>query len=598
LPVETHTALSAAGAPARAPRATGRARFAFCLAGIALIAVHVWMSLHLPGKGPFGLPDEAGYLGNATFLVHGYGRSVFGYSGGYSLLLVPAALLRSSPHEYYQAALLTNAVFAPLSAVLAYLLVRELFPDVTTTGAALVAGTVALQPFLFTIAQLAMSENALIPTTLLAALLLAKYAKNRSIGVGLAGGLVASFAFWISPRGILVAGAFGLALLVVRPRSRERVAALLAITVAMGACVAVGFVFNEKLRGGEKVPGVQSVSTMPPFGRLSTWRDLVAGVGARLGYLGAASLGLALIGFCVAAVWALEHPNAKEPKDGQARAVVGVFASVSVVTTLVFSTLVTKVGRIDHLYFGRYIEGVAMPLVAIGGGWLVSRSASRAGRHKVVLTAAGTTVAIAAFLSLAGLFPNPPAISTEISINVTALVAIRSLAGVHGLNAPVLVGGLVVGAVLLFRLIDSRLTLVAMVVLFAVGAYSIDNDYVRVASLVWGSHSAVAASLVRLQQAGLTDRCIRYEADSSVWALGNDSYQMPKWKLKPARRKQPASCRALMLTPGHRPTAAAGDWRLVSSETFVESALWVDLSDLPPQVRSRVAAVVLPTPRS
>ncbi|HEY5014057.1 MAG TPA: glycosyltransferase family 39 protein, partial [Acidimicrobiia bacterium] len=433
----------------------------------------MWISLHLPDKGPIIAPDEFGYLGNATFIVRGYGHPVNGYFGGYSLLLVPAAVLRSAPHSFYEAALITNALLSLVTAALAFLLARRLFPNIHAFAASLVAASVVLQPYVFSVAHLAMSENALVPATLLAALLLAKYADQRSHPVGVAAGLAASLAFWISPRGILVVAAFLLAYLVAWIRSRERLGELVVITTTVVASAALSSVFNRALRGRAPVPGVESAQTFPPLTRAATWRDFIAGTSGRFAYLGVATMGLAFVGLWVGAVWLFERRGSVESNGLSPRAIVGVFAAGSVVLTIAFSTIVTKVSRIDELYYGRYVEGVAMPMVVIGAGWLIAQSRWRMRKLSLLRIALCTTGAVGMFVVLARLFPKPPPVSNEASVNVVAVFAIRKVAHLHGYNAPLLFVGLLAGAILLLGIIDSKLSLIAVAVVFTIGASSI-----------------------------------------------------------------------------------------------------------------------------
>src|SRR5262249_25479766 len=121
------------------------------IAGV--VALHLAVARWLPA--PHVYPDEAGYLGNARFLASGYGRSSAGYFAGYSLFLVPAAWLSSTPLRFYRAALVTNAVMAAVSPVLAVLLVRALQPRAPRRVALVTAGLVAFAPLAFYFAGLA-----------------------------------------------------------------------------------------------------------------------------------------------------------------------------------------------------------------------------------------------------------------------------------------------------------------------------------------------------------------------------------------------------------------------------------------------------------
>src|SRR5207344_2873349 len=105
----------------------------------------------------------------ARHMVSGYGRNGGSYFAGYSLLLTPAAAITHAATAFFRATLITNAILAVVTAALALLLSRRVMPEAPKWVSFVAAGIVAACPFAFTFVGMAMSENALIPATMLVA---------------------------------------------------------------------------------------------------------------------------------------------------------------------------------------------------------------------------------------------------------------------------------------------------------------------------------------------------------------------------------------------------------------------------------------------
>lgn len=560
-------------------------------AGLLLVVVHVVASAHLPDKGPIIFHDEGGYLGNATLMARGYGRPIDGYYGGYSLLLVPAAWLGSTQRAFYEAVLFTNALLALVTAALAYRLVRQLFPRLGANAAGAIAAIVVLQPYVFEAAQIAMSENVLVPTTLLTALLLARFAERRTVRAGIAAGAGASFAFWTSPRGILVVAACLGALAVDWWFTRRDGRTLAVVSAATCACTAAGFAFNYLLRDGTKTPGADDPSRWPPIGHLSTWRDVAAATAGRIAYIGVATFGLALVGALVAGAWAVRRARVVPGSSERAQVVVGSYALSSVVMTLLLSSITMRVERIDILYYGRYVEGVAMPLVVIGAGWLLARPQrwSAASATRLALTVAGVIVACGL---VAELYADKPPGFTETSINILAFFAIRQVTHLAGYLPIIVVGAAVTAGALALCAARARVAIVAVVALSVVTSWVVYDQFQVPFTKLRAPNTNVAPVLEALGRADPALRCVVYDpVIAQDWPVANDAYLLPRWKFRQGTADAaPAGCRALVLAP-QRPTTP-GDWQLAASDTFFEltSGLWVDIDSLSPAARAELEA--------
>jgi hypothetical protein len=93
---------------------------------VVLFALHALQGAQV--RAPVIFYDEGGYLGNARYMVSGYGRNGANYYAGYSLFLTPAALFTHAAITFFHAVLVTNALLSVVTAVLALLLTRELAP--------------------------------------------------------------------------------------------------------------------------------------------------------------------------------------------------------------------------------------------------------------------------------------------------------------------------------------------------------------------------------------------------------------------------------------------------------------------------------------
>ncbi|MGH9063132.1 MAG: hypothetical protein ACRDZQ_10205, partial [Acidimicrobiales bacterium] len=298
----------AGGEPGPAPVRGGAAvgRWLAPLVVVVLVgATHIWLASHM--RAPVVQADEFGYLYGAHFLALGgphpatanYAASP--YYPGYSLLLVPLWWLSRSTATVYRWALLENVVLAALTAWLAYLLAGRLAPRLGPWVRALVALVVAAYPSYLLFANIAESENLLVPAVLGICLLARRAFASREpwtwAALGLAGGLL--YAVHPSALAVTVAVA-AVGAWVARPWRGH-----LRLPGALGAGLVVGLALARALIGYVTAGGPTDTG-----GFLSALgRGLGPGGLSRLGvdaagqllYLLAASAGLVVLGSAMAA---------------------------------------------------------------------------------------------------------------------------------------------------------------------------------------------------------------------------------------------------------------------------------------------------------
>src|SRR5438445_13381693 len=101
----------------------GRWRWPAALFGVTVV---VHLALVHGMRAPIIHTDEYAYLDIARYLAHGGRLPRADYYPGYSLTLLPVALLTKDPLTLYRGALVVNALLAGVTTVLAYVLAARL----------------------------------------------------------------------------------------------------------------------------------------------------------------------------------------------------------------------------------------------------------------------------------------------------------------------------------------------------------------------------------------------------------------------------------------------------------------------------------------
>jgi hypothetical protein len=363
--------------------------------------------------GPTNFADEAGYLINARVLAGGepgnLGTANF-YSGGYSLLLLPAQWLGGEPLSEYRYVLATNALISSLVFPLAYALLTRVF-RVPTRMALAAAFLAALYPPLIVTTQFAWAES-LLPVLVLAAAvglaaMVAAPARRQAAGWAVACGCCAGGLFAVHARtaplvAILLGLLLGLALL----RRDLIVSAALGVTAA-AAVIGVGERLNYWLasRSWHHAGDTGAVRQV-----LDNARDpdslpnvLALGLG-QFWYLFVATFGLVVLGI-VQVTSSLSAPlalrdgrlSAAASRASAGAAAVALFLLASMIGLLaVVGLFLLPPTRPDHIVYGRYIEILAPAFLALG----LIRLWTTSLRRLAVELAVGVAAAAAAALTV------------------------------------------------------------------------------------------------------------------------------------------------------------------------------------------------------
>ena len=558
---------------------------------LALAVLHVVLNRGIPV--PQIHADEAGYLGNARYIASGYGRSGVGYYAGYSVFLVPAAWLTDSAITYYHAALFTNALLAVVAPLLALILTRVLFPRSQLWVRVVVGGLVAFSPLVFAFSGLTMSENALVPATLGAAVMVALAARSPQRRLTLGATAIGVFAYWISPRGIIVTGATLVALAVIAfdhhlPWHR------LAPELVLGAGgLLLGTAFERAVNGTSEVAGIAERQHGPLWAltHFSAWRLwLGAGLG-HLAYLGAASAGLTIIGLVVCAKWFGGFARAPVDPLTQSRRAVAVFASLALVVTFLADSLSvasSRFNRLDLLYYGRYTEAVCMPVLVVGAGWALSIRTPR--RVALAGALAGLGVVVAA-IAAPVLVPTRPANSTLEGINVIGVYAIRVALDVKSMTRTLLIAAALGTACVLVASLWNRVAgSMLLVVLLGAGSIAIHRQFERDAR-VRATEGVLGHVVSRLGHYGVPTGCIGFDRAATgfvVWNSYNYRFLLPSTRFQDVDDRPQQPCGPLTISSGLEFGAKHPSVRLVAIENDAPMSLWLDLSALPAALRAHV----------
>jgi hypothetical protein len=330
-------------------------------------------------SGPIVFADEAGYLGAARLLVGGprfyMGSSPF-YRAGYSLLLMPIARLDVEPRVAYWLVVVVNSVLAASLFPLLFLLLRRVFklPPAAALGGAIVG---ALYPTVSSFTQIALSENVLFPLIVLWLLsfhFLIDSRGAKALLAGLAVGACAASLWMVHGRMVVVLGLTVMALAMLASQRRIPVAAAL---VAL-ALMCLGLILTRRLDqfvidgnyGGHAASETDTL--MRGFDSLRSTAAVLRNLLGGAWYLLVASFGLLamLIPTVVGKSWRGLRRRGFSSENLILGLLLTAMAGLLIVSALWFATPT----RSDELVYGRYVEPVVPPLVAVGVAMLMNRS--------------------------------------------------------------------------------------------------------------------------------------------------------------------------------------------------------------------------------
>lgn len=403
-----------------------------------LLQVVLRLAISLGRDGPVNFADETGYLANTRVMSGG----VIGnlslasfYRGGYSLLLLPAYWLGEGPQSQYHFVLATNALLSSLVFPLLYMMLTRVF-TVPVRAASIAAFLAALYPPLVVTTQYAWAESLLPVLVLVATVTLGAVVGARqpraAMGWAIACGGCAGALYTTHGRTApLVLLLLGLLLLLALLR-HDLAASSAAGVVATVVVAAAGQRLNGWLSarnwgtplGGDLHQVLENARDLGSLGNVGA-----LGMG-QYWYVFVATFGLVVLGLVdTGARLAPPRPLRRHPTLGWAAGretagapVVSAFLVGSLVgLTMLVGLFLRPPMRPDHVVYGRYVEILVPPLLALG----LVRLWTAPIRRLVVELSIGAAVALGACLIVVvyagGLVARGP-------VNWTTVLALPALA--------------------------------------------------------------------------------------------------------------------------------------------------------------------------
>lgn len=333
--------------------------------------------------GPTNFADETGYLANARVMSGGVAgelsMAAF-YRGGYSLLLLPAYWLGEGPRTDYQYVLATNALLSSLVFPLVYVLLTRVF-RVPVRTALIVAFLAALYPPLVVTTQFAWAESLLPVLVLLAAITLAAVVTapqpRAAVGWAIACGSCAGALYTTHGRTAPMVVLLLVLLLALALLRHDLAVSAVAGAVATVAVTLAGQVLNNWLtarswgqrhdselqRVLDNARDLGSLENVAALGVGQYWYVFVATFGLIV-------LGLVHLGTCLLPSDPLRRrlrPGWAASQETAGAPVVRVFLLGSAIgLTVLVGLFLRPPLRPDHVVYGRYVEILVPPLLALG----------------------------------------------------------------------------------------------------------------------------------------------------------------------------------------------------------------------------------------
>jgi hypothetical protein len=403
-----------------------------------LLHVVLRLAISVGRDGPVNFADETGYLANTRVMSGG----VIGnlslasfYRGGYSLLLLPAYWLGDGPQSQYHFVLATNALLSSLVFPLLYVMLTRVF-TVPVRAACIAAFLAALYPPLVVTTQYAWAESLLPVLVLVCAVTLGAVVGARqpraAMGWAIACGGCAGALYTTHGRTApLVVLLLGLLLLLALLR-RDLAASSAAGVVATVVVAAAGQRLNGWLSarnwgtrlGGDLHRVLENARDLGSLGNVGA-----LGMG-QYWYVFVATFGLVVLGLVYTGARLVSpRPLRRHPTLGWAAGretagapVVSAFLMGSLVgLTVLVGLFLRPPVRPDHVVYGRYVEILVPPLLALG----LVRLWTAPVRRLVVELSIGAAVALVACPIVAvyagGLVARGP-------VNWTTVLALPALA--------------------------------------------------------------------------------------------------------------------------------------------------------------------------
>ena len=548
---------------------------------LVLIGAHLTLAAFM--RVPIIQPDELGYLQNARFLARGGPRSETEYYPGFSLLLVPLWWISTDPTFAFRGALVIEALLAAVGAVLCWRLTAALAPALAGWRRAVVVLVAVGTPAAVLYGNFALAEVTFAVVFTAVVLIAAKAFAGHNPLWWLALGVSSGALALVHPRGFAVVVAVGIfALLILGVRWRT-FPALAAVT----AGVAVSAAATRWLVTVTKGPVAPDFGAYRPDSVLSKSLSLHGGLSlfselaGQLWYLSVTTFGLVPLALLLGGRSLVRVVRG----DRTGWVLAQGFATLSFLGVWALSSLFMNLGdRADKLIYGRYNEGVIIPLLVIALADLLrarserhfrathDRGAARRWLTTSVLGIVGCGAILQLGHTTAQLHgPLNPA-------NVLGLAPILNRMGGH--IHVVTMSAIMLGAIVVLAAVAWRLPFVSVLcVAAAFGWVAVDlqSSYLVPGTRARANQDDIASALGALQHVpGIDLSCVAWERDKAVdYNYYNDRFLVPGLRfLQYDPTRLPGPCGTLVVSTAADFASRFPGARIVTSENFVAQTLW------------------------
>jgi len=323
-------------------------------------------------NGPAFLADEMGYLANAIFLSGHKVDGASSYHAGYSLLLAPLFLLLDDTNIIWQGAVLINSFLFGVAFYFVNRLIVLWDHGVSPWKRALVILLVGLYPTWATMSGYVFTTPVFVALFMGSLISLISALKNDGKGLHFFT-IWVGLLYWIHPIGLMAAGASIIATGIWRMRERQSILRWGGhIIGCIGLIALYKYVLHPALSSGMTPEGYQPHSHYPSISsifrrmqEMQFWGRVSMDALGQISYLFVSTLGVVLVGAYHIAQQIIEGDKDEKWKAQAGVYFIGVLLGVIFIGAINFSLMETYEKRIDEWMYGRYLDSVCVPILAI-----------------------------------------------------------------------------------------------------------------------------------------------------------------------------------------------------------------------------------------
>ena len=329
--------------------------------------------------GPIIHDDEIGYLANAALISGHVVDGASKYHAGYSFFLAPLFVIFSDPSSVWQAIMVFNAFIWSVSFLLLAHILKVLVPGYSKGQLFIALLISALYPTWITISGYAFATTAFVFVYLLSILTLLFWKPDKYWTI-IPHGLAVGYLYWVHPVGLAVCVASFMVVGLVSIREKRYAAVPISIILIAVLIISYRYGIESWLTGLATPQGYNPLSHYPGseriIGSLFNYEFLlrfVSKAAGQISYLIVSSLGLIYFGFIFSITKSYRLVQGHKKHNGTnvnlTDRTIFAYLTLSLLGVLAMGVIFFSIGtsgRIDQWIYGRYIEMVVLPLIALG----------------------------------------------------------------------------------------------------------------------------------------------------------------------------------------------------------------------------------------